>query len=115
METELTCGILSVTTRIPLSSVVFWYMSQCFFPAQPYFPRLIDTQHLHHYLVPFLEDIGHFLDAPIFQLGNVDQTFRTGQNFHKSAKVHDPLDFAQVNLSRLRLAGQVLDNLDRLL
>src|SRR3989339_123652 len=78
METDRTWSISSVTTRMPLSRMVLLETigSQRFFPAQADLSLLVHLQHLHHHLVPLLENVGDLIHPLLGELRDVQKPFR---------------------------------------
>src|SRR3954469_4019132 len=75
----------------------------------------VDADGLHQHLVAFLADVAHHVDALLVELADVDQAVGAGEDLHEGAEVGQPLAHAHVELAHLRLGGEPLDYVDRLL
>ena len=79
------------------------------FAAETDLAGAVDVDDLDRDVVAFLADVGDFADAVVGHLGDVEQTFLSGQDFHESAEVLDGNDLAAVDLADLGFAGVGFD------
>src|SRR5690242_4569743 len=116
--TDLSVGMRSVTTRIPLSSASLRYkrlpgclvFAACaggrrhrFFPAQTYLPLSVNFQDLHENLIALRDFIGNGFNAVMRQLGNVDEAVGSRQDLDECAEVHDLAHRPKIGLADLHL------------
>src|SRR5262249_547183 len=141
--TERTCGIASVTIRIPFGSRSFrqvtgrarspsgarpgrrdrelfavrhaGLISERALPAEPDLAVRIDLDDLDRHRVALGQHVGHRADAILGDLRDVQQSLRPGHDLDERAELLDALDLADVDPVELGLATDVLDDLDRLL
>ena len=69
----------------------------------------INIDQFHTYPIPLFQYILHFLYAFVIDLGHVQQTIFTRQEFHESTESGNCLYNSLVNLSNFRFAGNSLD------
>ncbi len=91
---------------------LLYFSAQRFFTAETNLARLIDFQHLDHDFIAFLQYIRHLGDSFLGNLRDMQQAFRSGQNFDKRAEIDDFLHGAAVNLSDFRFFGQPFHHRD---
>src|SRR5262249_14986699 len=64
---------------------------------------------LDHNLLPFTQFIAHVANASIGNFGNVEQTIRAGEDFHKRSEIYDPAHRSNISLAHLSLGSQPAD------
>src|SRR6478735_7543635 len=123
--TDLSVGMRSVTTRMPLSSTSLRYKMlpgrlvfgaraggsrHGFLATEPYLSLTVDFQHLHEDLISLRHFIGHRFDAVMRQLGNMDEPVGSRQHLHECPEVHNFPYGAEIGLADFHLFNDPVDH-----
>src|SRR6266478_4523157 len=87
-------------------------VAQGLLAREPHLAAGVDLDRLDEHLVTLREHVAHGADAVLGDLGDVEQPFRPLHDLHEGAELLDALHLAEVDAVQLRLAADVLDDVD---